>query len=190
MSENQFEPAGLRARLLDVEPLDSQRLLNLQQEIDTMFVKKLNPAGRAAWFVSLVISSVFGIGGVYTLFHPRTGDPSLGWAWAATTLVLLANAVFALSVLIRGQLNLRSMIGLHKALPPAMLILSLALVIYATTHPDPRTLARAAVAIIWLVVSLAITLYGRIVTAELNTREAMLRLELRLAESTERRTAV
>ena len=56
MSENQFEPAGLRARLLDVEPTNVERLEQLKREVETVYFEELNPSRRVGWIASVVLS--------------------------------------------------------------------------------------------------------------------------------------
>ncbi|MDB5325814.1 MAG: hypothetical protein JWM57_1383, partial [Phycisphaerales bacterium] len=63
MSENSVEPAGLRARLLDVEPPDGERLKQLQDEVQNMYFEELNRSSRVSWIVTLVISLVAAVFG-------------------------------------------------------------------------------------------------------------------------------
>lgn len=176
------EPAELRAHLLSAEPADAGRMEKLRMEADSMYIKKLTRAGRAWWWISLVAAVVFAVYGAVALAHLSQADVPLQAIWWLYTVSNVAMIGLAVFVLKRNALDFRHMAAAGKISPAASLIVSVLLLVRTISEPSIPALAWAIFGIVWLVFSLAIALYNRVIGAELATREQVLRLELRVAE--------
>jgi hypothetical protein len=176
------EPAELRAHLLSAEPADAGRMEKLRMEADSMYIKKLTRAGRAWWWISLVAAVVFAVYGAVALAHLSQADVPLQAIWWLYTVSNVAMIGLAVFVLKRNALDFRHMAAAGKISPAAALIVSVLLLVRTISEPSIPALAWAIFGIVWLVFSLAIALYNRVIGAELATREQVLRLELRVAE--------
>jgi hypothetical protein len=187
MNEKTDEPAGIRAHLLGIEPPDVGRMRQLQLEILMVFQKPLTRSTRVAWIVSLIASVVFGGASAIRLIHSPPADAArVATGWLFVTAMLIG-AIRAVWVLRRGFVDSRQLTEFKKAFVPAALIVAIMLIAQAIEHPAIPALGWALFGMIWLVIAIGMLLYDRVTAAELTTREAMLRMELRMAELVEGR---
>jgi hypothetical protein len=181
MKDNQNEFGD---RLIAVERISSQSRQQLQQELHAMFVRELTTTRRV----------IFGIIGVAALasavvcgFLAAT-EPNLPMlprtALAVGTLFGLAWAAVAARICWRGALELRLDTRRIAAMVWWFTILMMVFFLMAGMSVEDRLLGLMMIAngLAFLIGAGVYWLTYRIEQAELNTREKLLQLELRLAE--------
>ncbi len=101
------EPIPFRDRLLAVEPPPADLRLQLEQEIQQMFIRKLSPAKRA--FMTVLMVSQFAAAGLCAwLVATESTLPLLARIGLGTgVLFALAWATWFLRILRRGEINVR-----------------------------------------------------------------------------------
>ena len=179
------EPNLLRARLLEAEPVNPDRRRRLEQEITGMFEHRLSRGGRLYWTISLVAAAAFAALGAAVLARSET-DGFLKIVWWVYTLANAGFVALAAAILRAGRLDVRRFLGWAKLSPALTLVVVSILFARAANDPSTEALLWVLFGIICLLVALAVTVYNRVVSAELAQREQMLRLELRVLELTER----
>jgi hypothetical protein len=182
------ESDSLRTKLLDTEPLDSERMNKLKEEVTRVYTTKLTKKHMAWWILGLYLSVLFSILGTVVLLRVSL-DGTLVVIWWTYTLSNVAMIGFSAYVLWRGVFDVRWAIALGKLSPAASLFIALLLIMQAVFDPSLPALAWSIFGILWVVIAVAITVYNRIVGTELANREQLLRLELRLVELTEKLAA-
>ena len=110
--------------------------------------------------------------------------------WTIFTIAMAISAFYSGRILWAGKVNLRNKPRRARVTLFISLTIAVLLIIQAVTHPTIPMLAWAVNGVMWVIVAAANKVISRVELSELATREAMLRLELRLAESAERRPAL
>ena len=181
------ESAGARERLLAAEGVDAVKMTRLRNELTNVFTAKLTSRGICWWVAGLCSSLLFAAWGACILFSDAGMDDFLTAIWWIYTAANVLMAAFSGYVLWRKEFDYRWGLTLSKLSPAASLIIALLIIMRAVTEPTVSALAWALFGLILLsFFALAITLYNRIVVADLGNREQLLRLELRLVELAER----
>jgi hypothetical protein len=143
-----------------------------------MWTQKLTPAQRLNWLLSLFGALACIIPGALALASPT--DPWLRTFWLIFFPVNIAAAILALTVLIRGHVNLKWLVFLGKAFSGFAFALAAFLAFRAIAEPSPQSIAWAIFGVLSFLLAMAINLWNRIIQSETTTREHFLRLELRL----------
>lgn len=189
MSDNPLNeadsPDKLRAQLLAVEGLEIDKMNELLAQTRTMFAVRLSNRARIGWIVAAVISALLAIWGGLVLAFASDLDGHvtvIWWVYTAANVFMVACSGL---VLWRGVFDVRWGMALAKLSPAASLFIALLLVMRAVSEPSLPALGWSVFGVVCLVVAIGITLYNRIVAAELANREHLLRLELRLLELAE-----
>jgi hypothetical protein len=179
------EPDDLGARLLDVEPISVAHRQRLEQEIHNMFEQKLSRGWRVYWTISLVAAAGFAALGAAVLFR-GDADGFIRGVWWVYILANLGFVLLAGHILRSGKLNVRRFQNWAKLSPALTLAIVVLLFIRAVGRPTTEAVLWVLFGVVCLLLALSITVYNRIVTAEMSQREQVLRLELRLMELLER----
>ena len=175
-------------RLLAVEPLSPTSRQQLQQEIHAMFTRELSTARRA--FIGLVALAALvsaTICGFLALTEPEL--PTLARIGLGVgTLFGLAWTIVAARVCWRGMLDLRLDARRMAVMVWVFTVLTMVFFLLAGMSAEDRVLGLMMIAngLAFLIGAGVYWVSYRIEQAELNTREKLLQLELRLAEMGER----
>jgi hypothetical protein len=170
----------LRDRLLAEEPLNENRRVQLQKEIEQMSEGPLTAKQRAWWIFSLAASVIFSIWGACILVLAPMDGYLMG-VWGLYTAANVALAVYAIGVLRTGVFRLRKFMRFIAVVSPGgSLACAVLLIARSISSPTIVSLIWAVFGVLCVMVALAWILHGRIVQAELATREQLLRLELQI----------
>jgi len=176
-------------RLIAAEPLSLDSRQKLQQELHAMFVKELTTPRRVI-FAVVAIAAVgsAAVCGFLALTEPRLPVlPRVGLG--VGTLFGLAWAAVAARVCLRGTIDLKVDARRIAAMVWGFTVLMMVFFLMAGMSSHDRLLGLMMIAcgLSFLISAGVYWLNFRIEEAELNTREQLLRLELRLAELCESR---
>jgi hypothetical protein len=179
-----FEQTSFRDRLLAADGAPSERQALIEQEIKAMFVRKLSAPYRALMVVlsvfSLVMAGVCGYLAVTEAKLPLLARVGLG----VGVLFGLAWFVMLVSVLRQGAMDMRT----HGRWMAVMVwvftvLMAVFFQVLGMTVPDRMLgLAMMANGLVFLIGAAVYWLSFLIGQSQLNTREKLLQLELRLAE--------
>lgn len=185
MTDNQTK---LGERLLAVEPLSSDSRQQLQQELHAMFTRELTTTRRgifgAVAVVALVSAGVCGSLALTEPVLPLLTRTALGIG----TLFGLAWAAVAARVCWRGTLDLKLDARRIAVMvwTFTLLMVIFFLLVGMTAEDQLKGLMMVVNGLVFLVCAAVYWLTYRVEQAELNTREKLLQLELRLAELSEK----
>jgi hypothetical protein len=175
----------LRERLIALEPLIETRNEKLQQEIEAMFEPKMSRFEKLYWGFSV---AGFAVSGLCTLavaaFVPA--ELSLRLVWGLLGLGNVVAAVFVFAGLRRGSINLKQQFAAGKASVGVAMLIAVLLLMNAIAWPSLVNLAWGLFGVLGLVLAAAIALHNRVMAAELDSRERLLKLEYRLADLIEK----
>lgn len=183
---HESKPIG--ERLLAVEPLSPQTRQQLEKELHAMFVQELTTVRRVfiggIAVVSLISAVVCG-----SLALTEADLPTLARVGLATgTLFGLAWAVVTARICWRGTLDLKldARRQAQMVWTFTLLMVIFFVVVGALAQDQLKGLVMIANGLVFLICAAVFWISYRIEQAELNTRERLLQLELRLAELAEK----
>ena len=174
-----------RQRLLELEPLSSERNEAIQQEIQAMFEPQMSRWEKVYWGASVVgfaLNAVCCI--VVGLFAP--GEPTMKAVWVILGVGNAVAAAFVLRRMRKGRMNLQQQFSAGKAAVGVAMFVAVLILINAINHPSLQNLAWGLFGVLGLVLAAAIAIHNRILAAELNGKEQSLQLQYRLAELAEK----
>ena len=178
------ERSRFRDQLLAVEPPPADLRDRLQQEIQTMFVRKLSVTSRA--FISLIMVADFAAAVLCAwLLFTETTLPTLARVGLGTgVLFALAWGSWFVFMLRHGETNIRRdgaiMAGMVWTFTVLMSIFMI--VVGATTEDRSKGMIVILQALFFLVGAAVYFLSQRIEAAQLNVTERLLKMELQLTE--------
>ena len=185
---NELQKA-FRDKLLDVEKPNANYKEKYEKEIKEMFEKKLTGLRKFGCIVGLAMGLGFaGLFGTLAVIAPQ-GFP----LWGRSIWVL--GAVFGLLIVVvegwilkKGTVNLKddemAMAGLSWSF---VVIVATIVLVFSGGLPDPLTGIRMLVSLLFFLVMAALFMIRAFVQrSELNTREKLIEIELRLAELAEK----
>jgi hypothetical protein len=176
-------------RLLAVEPLSSTARQQLQQELHNMFVRELTIGRRAVFGIVATFALISaGVCGSLAVTEPSLPMlPRIGLA--VGTLFGLAWAAVAARICWRGALDLKLDARRIAAMVWLFTVLMMVFFLIVGMSAKDRLLGLMMIAngIAFLIGAAVYWLSYRIEQAELNTRQKLLQVELRLAELSEKR---
>jgi peptidoglycan/LPS O-acetylase OafA/YrhL len=174
-----------RNRLMDIEPLSAERNAKLKQEIQAMFEQKMSRWEKVYWGASAAGSLVFAVCAIpIVFFAPVTTNVRMIWGVFGVINALVA--AFLLWRIRNGSMNLPQQFAAGKASVGVTMLITTLLLINATAHPTLENLVWSLFGVTWVVAAAAIAVHNRVMAAELNSREQVLKLEYRLAELAEK----
>ena len=180
MSEN-----DLRNELLNIEPLSVQRQELLQAEVRNMFEPTMSKGERMYTIASVLGAVGFAVVAAIVIVMGKA-EPMQKTMWGVFGAISLGGAALWIRSLARSKVEIRRLVALSKIAPAAALVICLLLIINAVGNPGSESLAWAIFGVTFLILTVAIVLHNRIIVAELNQREQMLRIEYRIAEMNEK----
>jgi hypothetical protein len=178
----------LGERLLAVEPLSPATRQQLQQELHAMFTRELTSTRRVVFgavaLVALISAFVCGSLAITEPALPVLARTALG----VGTLFGLAWAVVAARMCWLGTLDLKLDARRIAVMVWTFTLLMVVffLIVGMTADDQLKGLMMVANGLVFLVCAAVYWLSYRVEQAELNTREKLLQLELRLAELSEK----
>jgi hypothetical protein len=182
------DPIKIGDRLLAVEPLSPQSRQQLQKELHAMFVRELTMTRRVIFgIVSLAALIGAVVCGSLALTEPNL--PALPRTGLAVgTLFGLAWAAVGARICWRGTLDLKLDARRIAAMVWVFTVLMMVFFLIAGMSAKDRLLGLMMIAngLAFLILAAVYWLTYRIEQSELNTREKLLQLELRLAELCEK----
>ena len=185
MTNNRNEFAD---RLIAVEPRSTTSRQQLQQELHAMFVRELTTPRRVFFgFVGVAAVISASVCGLLALTEPNLPTlPRIGLA--VGTLFGLAWAAVAARICWRGSLELRIDARRIAVMVWVFTVLTMVFFLMAGMSAEDRLLGLMLIAngLAFLIGAGVYWITYRIEQAELNTREKLLQLELRLAELQEK----
>lgn len=174
-----------RDRLMSSQQLTPEYRERYERSLESMFERVLTPAQKAGmWFkvaLSLVGTAAFAWG--FTI----KGMPSLLKALMAfLAVVALAQTVIVARAAVMGIVNLRwqPKVGAYMSFQ-AILITSFVVMIYGVMHPNPGSTYLLLAFVVPVIIMSVVLIRTHIEQSELNVREKLLEIELRLAELSE-----
>jgi len=178
----------LRDSLLAIDVPQPQRREQLQREIQTMMIRKLS-LPRRAWMTLLV---AFQFGAALFIGSLVVTEPTLPWlariGLGAGSLFAVAWGAWFLRLLRRGEMDVRQD-GRRMAQMVwcfTLLMVIFMVIVGATTADRAKGTIVILQSFVFLIGAAVYWLTERIEHAELNVTERLLRLELQLAEQTQR----
>jgi hypothetical protein len=183
-----IESKTIGARLLAVEPLSPDSSQQLQEELHAMFTRELSTTRRGI-FGAVSVFALISAGVCASLALAEPNLPMLARsALGVGTLFGLAWAAMGVRICWRGTLDLkldaRRIAGMVWTFTLLMVVFFLIVGMSAEDHV--KGLLMIANGLVFLICAAVYWLNYRIEQAELNTRERLLQLELRLAELVEK----
>jgi len=183
------DPTTFADRLLAVEPLSPNSRQQLEQELHAMFVRELTTARRVIFGIVAVAALVSAtVCGFLALTEPSLPTlPRVGLA--VGTLFGLAWTVVGARICWRGALDVRLDARRIAVMVWVFTVLMMVFFLMVGMSAEDRLLGLMMIAngLAFLIGAAVYWLTYRIDQAELNTREKLLQLELRLAEMREMR---
>jgi len=176
-------------RLLAVEPLSPNSRQQLEQELHAMFVRELSVARRVVFGIVAIVALVSAtVCGFLAITEPNLPTlPRIGLA--VGTLFGLAWTVVGARICWRGALDVRLDARRIAIMVWVFTVLMMVFFLMVGMSAEDRLLGLMMIAngLAFLIGAAVYWLTYRIDQAELNTREKLLQLELRLAELRETR---
>ena len=184
------DSARFSDRLMSVEPLSPALRVQLEQELQTMFMREVSPPRRSIYgvvaLVALVSAGVCGSLAITEADLPTPARLGLGTG----VLFGLAWATVAARIALRGKLDLQSDGRRIASMVWVFTTLMMVFFLMVGMMIEDRLLGLMMIGngLAFLIEAAVYWLTHRIEQAELNTRERLLQLELRMAEWAESRS--
>jgi len=173
---------SLRASLLDSEPVNAERLHQLQEQIASISEHRLTRLMRIWWVIGLACAVLFAGFGGFISVATRIEVP-LRVVWCLYTAGNLFVAGFAIVLLRRGRSEPRLFFYFGMVIATLAVGCFVSLLCRAASSSTTETLLGAGFGGLCVLVDLILILYGRIAWAHLSTKEHLLRLELLILDS-------
>jgi hypothetical protein len=173
---------SVRAALLGSEPMRAERLNQLEQLVRQLSEHRLTKRARVWWSFGLASSILFAIFGcVVAVTSPI--DAPLRVVWCSYTAGNIFVACFAAALLRRGRGEPRAFFWFGLVITTLALGCFVALLYRALASPGLDAALGAGFGEFCLLFDMILLLYGRVASAQLATREHLLRIELLILDS-------
>jgi hypothetical protein len=183
-----IDQTKLGDRLIAVEPLSPNSRQHIQQELHAMFVRELTTTRRVSFGIVAIAAFISAtVCGSLALTEPNLPTPARV-GLATGTLFGLAWCAVAARIAWRGMLDLKLDARRIAAMVWVFTVLTMVFFLLVGMQAEDRMLGLMMIAngLAFLIGAAVYWLTYRIEQSELNTREKLLQLELRISELCER----
>jgi hypothetical protein len=179
------DTALLRDSLLAQEPVNENRQKQFEREVTQMFEQKLTMSSRSYWIASLIGSALFVVGVMPSIISHQT-DPIARSIRVATAVLIIGAGIFGGYVLRRGKLDIRWQFVWSKIVVALSLVIVLLTLVNAANTPTIPSLVWALFGLVWFILAISMTVFNRVIQAELAQREQLLKIQFKLEDLLER----
>jgi quinol-cytochrome oxidoreductase complex cytochrome b subunit len=178
----------LSNRLLELDGGGKALPEKYKKEITAMLEKTLSPAQRWAWGLSAVLTSaIAGLFAYVALTLPRSTPVIARMSFLVGIIFSIGCAILAGTIAKKGKMNIRTDPVKQVGWMWAFLVVMITVTLLVTgQRPDAvRSIYMVLFGLVFLLFGAIQLVLTKIEQSELNTRERLLKLELRLAEIAE-----
>ena len=174
-------------KLLSAEQTTPAFRERYEKEIRAMLEKTLTPAQRIGWGFSTVMSAVFVIVFTWAAIVGRELPVMMRAAFGLGALVALVWVIMGGKIVLRGKMNRRTHPNAFTGTAWGMVLtVQIVILMIGGEHPDSvKSVYMALYGLTFLLMGAMFLLTNRIEQSELNMKEKLLGIELRLAEIAE-----